>query len=129
MAVNQADKIWLISGNALQEGAPEDLMIKGAFDHLFDASNIRFNPENGTFSFSTSLRGSVYIEGKGIEKMWVEKALNRIGFAGSEEVTVPFIRIIAGNQTTYQLISENRIKDTETIYELVNWLKSAFETI
>ena len=38
MAISQSDKIWLILDNELIEGAPEDLMIAGAFDHLFDSS-------------------------------------------------------------------------------------------
>ena len=38
MAISQSDKIWLILDNRLIEGAPEDLMIAGAFDHLFNSS-------------------------------------------------------------------------------------------
>jgi len=129
MAVNQADKIWLISGNSLHEGAPEDLMIEGVFDHLFDASNVRFNPTSGTFSFETSIRGSVYIDGKGLEKIWVEKALNRLGFTGTENETIPFIRINTSNQTTYDLVSKDITVKSTSVYELVSLLKNTFKTI
>jgi iron complex transport system ATP-binding protein len=122
MAVNQADKIWLISGGRLLEGAPEDLMISGAFDHLFDASNVRFNPENGSFSFNSSGNGSVYIQGKGAEKIWVEKALKRLGLTAALHKTDPYIIIQEGHPTTYQLIADNTIKNAASVYELVNLL-------
>ena len=127
MAVNQADKIWLISADRLLEGAPEDLMIAGAFDHLFDASNVRFNPYSGTFSFNSSASGSVYIEGNGVERIWVEKALNRLGLTTAESETVPYIRIITGNQTCYELVSGNFIQNAESLYKLAGLLKSAFD--
>ena len=59
MAISQSDKIWLILDNKLMEGAPEDLMIEGAFDHLFDSSPVQFNSENGTFSFRREEKGSI----------------------------------------------------------------------
>jgi iron complex transport system ATP-binding protein len=43
IAISQADKIWLTLNEKLVQGAPEDLMIQGAFDHLFDSSVVGFN--------------------------------------------------------------------------------------
>jgi iron complex transport system ATP-binding protein len=63
MAISQSDKIWLILDNKLIEGAPEDLMIAGAFDNLFDSSAVQFNSEDGTFSFRSDKKGSIFIEG------------------------------------------------------------------
>jgi iron complex transport system ATP-binding protein len=51
MAISQADKIWLILENKLIEGAPEDLMIAGVFEHLFESPSVQFNSDKGTFSF------------------------------------------------------------------------------
>ena len=68
LAISQADKIWLILDNALIEGAPEDLMIAGAFDHLFDSPAVQFNAENGSFSFRNVEKRSVYLEGEGTLK-------------------------------------------------------------
>ena len=49
MAISQSDKIWLMLDDRLFEGAPEDLMIEGAFDHLFNSSTVHFNSEDGLF--------------------------------------------------------------------------------
>ena len=127
MAINQADKIWLISADRLLEGAPEDLMINGAFDHLFDASNVRFNPDNGTFTFNSSVTGSVYIDGNGAERIWVEKAISRLGLTSAEKETVPFIRMVTGDQTSYELVSGSFIQKAGSIYDLAGLLKSAFD--
>ena len=79
LAISQSDKIWLILDNKLLEGAPEDLLIDGAFDHLFDSSYVQFNSDNGTFSFKKEDRGEIYLEGKGKLRHWTEKAINRAG--------------------------------------------------
>ena len=49
MAINQSDKIWLILDKKLVEGAPEDLIIAGAFDHLFDTSSVSLIPKKEHF--------------------------------------------------------------------------------
>jgi iron complex transport system ATP-binding protein len=122
MAVSQADKIWLILDNKLIEGAPEDLMIAGAFDHLFDSSTLQFNSEDGTFSFSTVNRGSIYIEGYGKKKNWTERAINRAGFVVSKEKTEPFIVTPSENVDCWKLLGQNRVKEFWTLYELITYL-------
>ncbi|MEI6049870.1 MAG: ABC transporter ATP-binding protein [Bacteroidota bacterium] len=124
MAISQSDKIWLILENELVEGAPEDLMIDGAFDHLFDSSPVQFNSENGTFSFRSEEKGRIYIEGAGIRKHWVEKAIRRVGFASSEIKTIPYIIIPEGNKSEYQITTFNSVKQFGSIYDLVSFLSN-----
>lgn len=122
MAINQADKIWLVLYDKLIEGAPEDLMIAGAFDHLFESSHVQFNSEDGTFSFRSLERGSIYLEGEGIKKHWVEKAINRAGFSVSEDKTIPYITIRDTKNCDYLLTSHNLVRQFGTIYDLVTFL-------
>jgi iron complex transport system ATP-binding protein len=122
IAISQADKIWLILDDKLIEGAPEDLMIEGAFDHLFGSSPVQFNSENGTFSFRSEDMGSIFIEGKGIRRHWTEKAINRAGFLVSEEKTIPFIIIPSGNNSEWKLSTGVSSKKFRSIYELVSFL-------
>jgi iron complex transport system ATP-binding protein len=122
MAVSQSDKIWLIPDDKLIEGAPEDLMIHGAFDHLFDSSQGQFNSENGTFSINRESRGSIHIEGKGIYRHWTEKALNRSGFSVSESVTSPSVVVPSGSNPIWQLTASGSVYDFVSVYELVTFL-------
>ena len=85
MAISQSDKIWLILDDRLIEGAPEDIMIAGAFDHLFDSSKVIFNNDDGTFSFRSESRGDIFVEGEGNKKYGLQSAINRAGFNVSKK--------------------------------------------
>jgi iron complex transport system ATP-binding protein len=122
MAISQADKIWLILENELIEGAPEDLMLAGEFDHLFDSSTVIFNSEDGTFSFRSETRGAVYLEGEGSKKYWTEKAINRGGFKVSKEKTLPFIILPTENNSLWKLVNETDIQEFRSLYELMGYL-------
>jgi iron complex transport system ATP-binding protein len=122
MAINQADKIWLILDNQLIEGAPEDLMIAGAFDHLFNSSTVLFNSEDGTFSFHSESKGSIFIEGNGHKRHWTEKAINRAGFTVSKEKTSRYVIIPSDNNERWQLSNQNNVQEFISIYELISSL-------
>ncbi len=122
MAISQSDKIWLIQEGNLVEGAPEDLMLRGAFDHLFDTSFVQFNTENGTFSFRSEVRGSVYVSGEGLIKQWTEKALNRAGFSVSHIKTIPYIIVPSGSSNKWLISDNNPVMEFRSIYELISCL-------
>jgi len=122
MAISQSDKIWLMLDNKLIEGAPEDLMIEGAFDHLFDSSPVKYNSENGTFSLRSEEKGRIYVEGDGICRHWTEKAINRAGFSLSAVKTIPYIIIPSGNNKEWKLTTDISSVEFRSIYELVSFL-------
>ncbi len=122
MAINQSDKIWLILDNELIEGAPEDLIIAGAFDHLFNTSTVRFNSEEGTFSFRTEEKGTMYVEGEGYKKHWTEKAINRAGFTVSKEKTIPYIITPSESKNHWQLTTAGTVHEFGSVYELITYM-------
>lgn len=122
MAISQADKIWLILENELIEGAPEDLMLAGEFDHLFDSSTVIFNSGDGTFSFRSETRGAIYLEGESNKRYWTEKAINRAGFKVSKEKTFPFILLPSESNFLWKLFSENEVQEFKSLYELIGYL-------
>lgn len=119
MAINQADKIWLILENELVEGAPEDLMLSGAFEHLFDTSAIIFNSVDGTFSFRSEAPAKIFIEGNGEKRHWTEKAVNRAGFKVSDEITTNYIILPSKDMKEWQLVSGKLNRKLTTIYDLI----------
>jgi iron complex transport system ATP-binding protein len=124
MAISQSDKIWLILEDQLIEGAPEDLMIDGAFNHIFDSSPVMFDSENGTFSFRGEERGAVYIDGDGFIRHWTVEAVNRAGFSVTEAKTKYYIRVTSVNKNKWQLISDNSVVEFISIYELLCALRN-----
>ena len=121
-AMSQADKIWLITDDMLLEGAPEDLMLSGAFDHLFDSSSIRFNSENGTYSFKTDSRGEINVTGEGIIFHYTKKAINRAGFKVVTCGREPFLRVPSGSNMNWQFIESASLHEFNSLYEFVAWL-------
>jgi iron complex transport system ATP-binding protein len=123
MAISQSDKIWLILDDDLIEGAPEDMMISGAFDHLFSSTNVSFNTSDGTFSFRSDTMGSIYIEGTGITRYWTEKAVNRAGFSVAKEKTSSFIILPSETNSFWQLSTKSQVWEYVSVYELIGGLK------
>jgi iron complex transport system ATP-binding protein len=126
VAMSQADKIWLIIDNQLLEGAPEDLMLQGAFDHIFDSSAVRYNSEDGTYSFIAENRGRINVAGEGIMLYYTKKALNRAGFSVSEGEEQPFLLVPSGNCRNWQLIDGNSVNEFGSLYEFVIWISSDY---
>jgi iron complex transport system ATP-binding protein len=121
-AVSQSDKIWLILDDQLKEGAPEDLMIEGAFDHLFESSHLRFNSADGSFSFKGAERVDFFVEGKGHVKHWTEEALKREGFKVVKEMTKPYIRLSSAGKKTWTLESGDSSIEFFSVYDLIRYL-------
>jgi iron complex transport system ATP-binding protein len=123
-AISQSDKIWLILDDGLIEGAPEDLIIAGSFDHLFKSSTVLFNSEDGTFSFRSEPLGSIYIEGEGIKRYWTEKAINRTGFTLSKEKSFPYIITPSHSNANWQFLTTDSSEEFSSIYELISYLNA-----
>lgn len=125
-AMSQADKIWLIQDDRLLEGAPEDLMLSGAFENLFDSQDIRFDPEHGTYSFKTGNRGEINVSGEGILFHFTKKAINRAGFSVSESAVQPFLRVPSAKSTKWQLTDGMNIREFASLYEFIRWLDNEY---
>jgi iron complex transport system ATP-binding protein len=119
MAINHSDKIWIFSDGKMMEGAPEDLMLDGSFEHLFDSSFLVFDSATGTYSFKEENTGSVFLQGEGLAGRWTREALRRAGYSVSETITNPYIRIISKPSERWELVNEDSAKKFNTIYELI----------
>jgi iron complex transport system ATP-binding protein len=121
-AINQADKIWLLLDNKLIEGAPEDLLLKGLFDHLFDSSLIRFDSKNGNFILRKEERGQIFIDGVGNKKNWTEKAVSRAGYSLSGVRMKPIIKVPSEEEDKWLFYSGDSVREFGSLYDLVGWL-------
>jgi iron complex transport system ATP-binding protein len=122
MAIRHSDRIWLILGNGMVEGSPEDLMLDGLFDHLFESSSVRFDSADGTYSFRDEIRGSVYISGGGRRRHWTEEAVRRAGFSVSKEMTPVYITI---DEESWMIISPGDKKQCASLFEVADYLENS----
>lgn len=90
MAMQCADKMWVIHEDRILEGAPEDLGLSGLFDELFSKSGIQYDEQAGRFHFPINVKGSVRLEGEqGLALIWTRNTLDRLGFSlenGAEQL-------------------------------------------
>jgi iron complex transport system ATP-binding protein len=124
IAMRQTDKIWLMLENELAEGAPEDLILGGSFEQLFDTSAGRINYEEGSFEFRKEIKGNIHIAGEGKLKFWTEKAVSRAGFEISDAETLLSVRIPFGTSGKWILFRGESSAEFTSLYELVNYLNS-----
>jgi iron complex transport system ATP-binding protein len=99
LALRSAERIWLIDRHGgFVQGAPEELVLSGAFERAFAAEGVTFDPERGTFSLTDGTGRPVAVTGAGAVAFWTGHALERWGYrlaAGAharERPCVPRIR-------------------------------------
>ncbi|GAB5520878.1 MAG: ABC transporter ATP-binding protein [Rhodothermales bacterium] len=82
LALRSADRIWLLpKGGPLQTGAPEDLVLSGAFEAAFANEGVDFDRQQGAFRVHNAASGQVSLQGEGLLRYWTQRALEREGLA------------------------------------------------
>ncbi len=124
LALRCADRLWLLSpGGPLQVGAPEDLVLSGAFQQTF--ADMEFDPAKGSFQLARDPEGEVGLAGDGLEAQWTARALERVGFRvvrrREKPPRVEIIRRDGG--TTWRLHTGTERRLCDTLYEMVGHLK------
>lgn len=123
MAVRLSDKIWLMNDNGLVEGAPEDLMLAGSFNTLFDDSKVIFDPLKGTVSFRKPETGRISIKGEGAERYWTEQAVIRSGYSVSDSPAVIEVEITASPAPHWVCRSAAGRFSFDSVYAMVQWIR------
>jgi iron complex transport system ATP-binding protein len=124
-ALGESDTIWLTFKNSFIEGAPEDLILNGSFERLFDDSVVKFNVADATFSYRQQTRGKVKIDASGIAGYWTGKAANRAGYAISNDNAEIVIEVSASdNRLTWLIRKDEESFRFSSLYEMVNWMVS-----
>ncbi len=82
LALQAGDRIWLMSENdGIETGVPEDLVLNGTFNQVFQNESYHFNTTNGNFSMNYPLTKKVNLIGDNMRMYWTLRALARIGIS------------------------------------------------
>ncbi len=128
LALRSADRIWLLAQDgSLQIGAPEDLVLSGAFQAAFRSDGVEFDPQAGAFRISQNGAGTVHLAGEGLAWTWTRRALERAGFQVVDALPPPgrpLVQVVSGPRgTVWRLLQNRRTQDFPTIYDLLQALK------
>jgi iron complex transport system ATP-binding protein len=78
LALQTADLVWLAHDKKILTGLPEDLVLNGSFDELFQLKG--FDLKTGKIFHETHRDVSVHLIGKGYEYLWTRNAFERNGY-------------------------------------------------
>ncbi len=122
LALRCADRLWLLpSGGPLQVGAPEDLVLSGAFQRTF--TGVEFDPALGSFRLAPEVPGAVGLVGEGLYARWTARAVERAGFRVAEDAPICVEIIRAQGAPAWRLHTAAGGRVCTTLYEVVKCLK------
>lgn len=114
-ALQIADKIWLmdVSGK-IDAGIPEDLILQSKIQDAFEGNGLHFDLEMGSFRLKIDASKKILVKGNGLEKVWTERALQRIGYeiADSFENTQAQVEVSPSNSLNTWSV---KTKETERL--------------
>lgn len=85
LALKAADELWLIDEQGcVITGTPEDLVLDGTFETVFEQEGFTFDRSTGSFTLHEPTRASVYLYGDSIGVFWTRHALERAGYCVKE---------------------------------------------
>lgn len=101
LALRSADTLWLMApGGTLRWGAPEDLVLGGAFEATFAGDGIGFDRRQGTFELYPPGRRRASLDGDGITASWTARALERCGFSVVGAAEAASVRVVVHAATS-----------------------------
>lgn len=81
LALKAADTLWLISREGkVITGTPEDLVLDGTFESVFEKDSFDFDRSTGSFTLHNPNKESIYLTGDAVPTFWTRRALEREGF-------------------------------------------------
>ncbi|MEH2284326.1 MAG: ABC transporter ATP-binding protein [Nostoc sp.] len=126
LALRLADKVWLLSTNGiLHVGAPEDLVLSGAFADTFASEGVEFDVASGEFHLHTSYKGEINVIGEGIASVWTIRALKRVGFkVNQSQKSLPIsVEVISNSkQVLWKITNSQTVYIYHSLYEMIKFL-------
>lgn len=81
LALQASDNIWMMEATSeMKTGAPEDLILNGTVESVFQRNGLDFNKTTGAFQFHKPGIYPVELIGEGAVTIWTQRALERNGF-------------------------------------------------
>lgn len=124
LALRSADRLWLLpKGGDLHVGAPEDLVLSGAFEKAFASEGVSFNRHSGAFQMHQTYERSVQLVGQGEATIWTQRALEREGIAVAQQSPVKIEILSDPGQTKWVLYRDNFSNEFNSIYNLLSGIR------
>ena len=121
-AINEADRIWLMTGEGIADGAPEDLLLTGTIEKAFESPMLSFSSTDGTFSFVREKKIPIALEAEGPGARLTEKALNRCGYSIDKQAGLKVKMIEIEGERVWLLVNGPENERFTSLYDLLSRL-------
>ena len=110
LALQMADKLWLMHKNKIEQGSPEDLVYNDAFQHFFEKESVAFDNETCSFKVAYNDKQKLAVNGTGFEYMLLKRAFARHGveLVNYDKTKTDWINITQNNKDIFQLYVNNK---------------------
>jgi iron complex transport system ATP-binding protein len=127
LALKAGDRAWLLDNNRrLFSGVPEDLVLNGTFETVFQRDDVDFDRSTGSFNLHERNGRAVHIMGDSVGKFWTKRALEREGCRVIDSGQPDYKIIVECDKTDFKWIMQNgsdRKREYETIEALVQSIR------
>jgi iron complex transport system ATP-binding protein len=123
LALQTADEIWLTECRSILTGIPEDLVLNGSFDRVFQFKG--FDLKSGKIQHEVYQKKVIHIEGAGADYLWTKNAFERMGYhvIHSDVSTIHdelYVRVeVEETRPRWILKKQNRLYNLGSIAELI----------
>lgn len=119
LALQTADSVWLATPDQkILEGLPEDLVLDGTFDRVFQFKG--FDLKTGKMTQEGFRKTSIHLKGEGHTYLWTKNALERNGYEVNENAKV----VVTIKDVNSQAIWSIENSTFRTIKDLLEELKN-----
>lgn len=81
LALKAGDKVWMLNeGGELFTGVPEDLVLNGTFEAVFERDSFDFDRTTGSFNLHNVQDKTASLSGDATAVFWTKRALEREGY-------------------------------------------------
>lgn len=122
LALQIADKIWLMNREGITIGTPEDLSLSGYLERFFSTKGLLFDLDSGLFKVNNECTREVNLFGEGQAYAMVRKALFRNGIkvVDSCKPTATSIHVLNDNSYRIELSNAGKGIQVSSIAELLD---------
>ncbi len=123
LALKASDQVWLMDmATNVRTGTPEDLVLNGTFEQVFQRDSFEFDRETGTFKIHQNQGKQITLSGDKIPKYWTTRALEREGYIVTERESGGEVEATSVNgDFIWKVASSTKL---HSIRELVEYLRN-----
>jgi len=128
LALKASDRIWLLDNEQeLAAGVPEDLVLDGTFERVFQKDSFDFDRSTGSFNIHQKKIEPISLEGNQVHCFWTTRALKREGYdVVGETGDYSHIRVFGRGDAPTWVLNDNL--EFNSVSALVEHLRRVRET-